>query len=123
MTKELLEPFWDRQNVHFFAYGQTGAGKTHSMFGGIDAKKEWGVMPTVIDATLRKIQERCDEERGILMASAVEFIGFTHICTIAQNCLCINKLITYIRHTYTAGSRSISTLKQGSCAWWIPRAR
>jgi hypothetical protein len=29
MVQNLLPAFWNSQNVHFFAYGQTGAGKTH----------------------------------------------------------------------------------------------
>ena len=29
----LLEDFWDERNVMIFAYGQTGTGKTTTMFG------------------------------------------------------------------------------------------
>jgi hypothetical protein len=46
------------------------------MFGpDLDAPETWGVMPRVIDATLRMMRKRRAEASSSLLVSAVEFIG------------------------------------------------
>lgn len=76
----LLDDFWSDGNVMIFAYGQTGTGKTHTMFGVQDSltattdNPGWGLLPRVVHATLNKIQERAGHGiHTILLLSAVEF--------------------------------------------------
>ena len=76
----LLNDFWTDRNAMIFAYGQTGTGKTHTMFGvedSLTATSEnigWGLLPRAVHETLRQIKER--EAQGIhsvLLLSAIEF--------------------------------------------------
>jgi hypothetical protein len=76
-------------DVMFLAYGQTGTGKTHTMFGppeSLDpetcpasgAHPEWGIFPRVFEYTLSTIVNCTDTEMGStmnykLVLSAVEF--------------------------------------------------
>jgi len=79
----LLQDFWTERNVLIFAYGQTGTGKTHTMFGtpeSLSATSEdagWGLLPRAVHATLRLIDERAAQGvRSVLLLSAVEFYVF-----------------------------------------------
>jgi len=63
-----------------FAYGQTGTGKTHTMFGvhdSLTAQTEnpgWGLLPRAVHATLRKMEESAAQGvHCVLLLSAVEF--------------------------------------------------
>lgn len=57
------------------AYGQTGTGKTHTIFGAKEAaldpaeEKEWGIFPKVVSNTLRA----CEGRKFKLYISALEF--------------------------------------------------
>jgi hypothetical protein len=52
------------RNVFMMAYGQTGTGKTHTIFGPRDAalsestSDEWGIFPKVTDAVFKTMTER-----------------------------------------------------------------
>eukprot|EP00929_Paragymnodinium_shiwhaense_P030203 TRINITY_DN17154_c0_g1_i1.p1 TRINITY_DN17154_c0_g1~~TRINITY_DN17154_c0_g1_i1.p1 ORF type:complete len:503 (-),score=91.83 TRINITY_DN17154_c0_g1_i1:161-1669(-) len=77
---DLLEDFWSDKNAMIFAYGQTGTGKTHTMFGMADSltKTEenpgWGLLPRAVHATLKKIEERrASGINSVLLLSAMEF--------------------------------------------------
>ena len=77
---DLLEDFWTDRNAMIFAYGQTGTGKTHTMFGVADSLSStsedpgWGLLPRAVHATLRRIEERAAQgTRSLLLLSAVEF--------------------------------------------------
>lgn len=77
---DLLNDFWSNKNAMIFAYGQTGTGKTHTMFGVADSLKEtsdnpgWGLLPRAVHATLRHIEERAASGiQSVLLLSAVEF--------------------------------------------------
>eukprot|EP00971_Amphidinium_carterae_P081512 1612540-Amphidinium_carterae.1 len=68
-------------NVLFFAYGQTGTGKTHTMFGPEESLKHaalhrsWGVFPRAVDNILSIMDSRAasGELEYMLLGSAVEF--------------------------------------------------
>ena len=82
---ELVEKFTAQpgNNVMLLAYGQTGTGKTHTMFGpdsSLASKTphpDWGLFPRVVDATLTRMQQESGggggRRRWMLNASAVEF--------------------------------------------------
>jgi hypothetical protein len=83
MLPDCLEDFWNDRNVMIFAYGQTGTGKTHTMFGVQDSLTEttensgWGLLPRAVHATLRKMEERVAHGvHSLLLLSAVEFYCF-----------------------------------------------
>ncbi|KAK3234069.1 hypothetical protein CYMTET_55672 [Cymbomonas tetramitiformis] len=70
------------QNVMFFAYGQTGTGKTHTMFGTSESlqsssqHEDWGLFPRVVDQCLKRLEavkEGWKEVKYVLTASALEF--------------------------------------------------
>ena len=73
------------RNSMVFAYGQTGTGKTHTMFGppetlkqGCEDSEEWGIFPKVVANTLKKVGENSNI-KAQLQISAVEFylcVGF-----------------------------------------------
>jgi len=66
-------------NVHFLAYGQTGTGKTHTMFGTDDSLQSavphegWGIFPRTAAAVFGRIQEQSSQSHFVLQGSAVEF--------------------------------------------------
>jgi len=76
-------------NVLFFAYGQTGTGKTHTILGPNSSfqqqtesitsenNKEWGVFPRVVQDVFRRMNAKCfsstNTSKYILCASALEF--------------------------------------------------
>lgn len=76
----LLAAFHGDENVLFFAYGQTGTGKTHTMLGpsesiGVKAPVDgWGVFPRLVHTTLQFVEScRKSGNAACLTASAVEF--------------------------------------------------
>jgi hypothetical protein len=81
MLPDLVEAFTkhEGQNVLFFAYGQTGTGKTHTMFGPDNCLKDgqlnedWGVFPRVVHHVFEKMEARKQHTRFVLTASAIEF--------------------------------------------------
>lgn len=68
-----------RNNVMVLAYGQTGTGKTHTMFGpreSLMAREEhpdWGVFPRVFSQCLQAIEASRGRASFLLTGSAVEF--------------------------------------------------
>eukprot|EP00927_Polykrikos_kofoidii_P065005 TRINITY_DN60804_c0_g1_i1.p1 TRINITY_DN60804_c0_g1~~TRINITY_DN60804_c0_g1_i1.p1 ORF type:complete len:1135 (-),score=168.16 TRINITY_DN60804_c0_g1_i1:320-3724(-) len=70
------------RNVLFLAYGQTGTGKTHTMFGAESSLTStsldpgWGIFPRVADAVFRNLGARAARTSFVLSASAVEFYMF-----------------------------------------------
>lgn len=90
MMPDLVNSCLMRQlDVMFLAYGQTGTGKTHTMFGPPDSldpetcpdkapHPEWGIFPRVFEYTLSTIESAVETEMGStmnykLMLSAMEF--------------------------------------------------
>lgn len=79
----LLDDFWNDRNGMIFAYGQTGTGKTTTMFGFPESLASesthpgWGLLPRAVHATLDKIAERSKEGVcSLLLLSAVEYYCF-----------------------------------------------
>mmetsp|Transcript_12820 Transcript_12820/g.20344 ORF Transcript_12820/g.20344 Transcript_12820/m.20344 type:complete len:438 (-) Transcript_12820:301-1614(-) len=76
---ELVEDFTQPggTNVMFFAYGQTGTGKTHTIFGesaSLLSKTPtpgWGLFPRVCEATINKMKS--SGNKFVLSVSAIEF--------------------------------------------------
>mmetsp|Transcript_37507 Transcript_37507/g.68552 ORF Transcript_37507/g.68552 Transcript_37507/m.68552 type:complete len:435 (-) Transcript_37507:135-1439(-) len=83
MLPEFVEAFtaMGGHNVLFFAYGQTGTGKTHTMFGpeaslkDVAFRSNWGVFPRAVDSVLSIMNSRAasGEIEYMLLGSAVEF--------------------------------------------------
>ena len=80
MLPPLLEAFTTDSNVLFFAYGQTGTGKTHTILGTDESLKMtemndgWGIFPRVCHWVFEKMEsKRADGSQCILSAAAVEF--------------------------------------------------
>ena len=81
MVPDLVESFTsDAMSVLFFAYGQTGTGKTRTMLGtepslqSAEPHEDWGVFPRVCAATMEKLaQKRSSGLRCRLTGSAIEF--------------------------------------------------
>ena len=76
----LLSDFWGGTSGMIFAYGQTGTGKTHTMFGvaeSLASESEdpgWGLLPRAVHATLEHIGEvQAQGVRSVLLLSAIEF--------------------------------------------------
>jgi hypothetical protein len=77
----MVEAFTQRKghNVLFLAYGQTGTGKTHTMFGpdvGMDAgdfHHDWGLFPRIVHNVLQVMRGRTGDTCFILSACAIEF--------------------------------------------------
>eukprot|EP00927_Polykrikos_kofoidii_P081232 TRINITY_DN7844_c0_g1_i4.p1 TRINITY_DN7844_c0_g1~~TRINITY_DN7844_c0_g1_i4.p1 ORF type:complete len:1190 (+),score=219.62 TRINITY_DN7844_c0_g1_i4:74-3643(+) len=86
IAPELLEAFTSDVNVLFFAYGQTGTGKTHTMLGEVESLASpvptagWGIFPRVVHSSLETMKRwRAEGIYSVLLASAVEFycgVGF-----------------------------------------------
>ena len=79
----MLADFWGERSGMIFAYGQTGTGKTTTMFGfpeSLTSESEdpgWGLLQRAVHATLERIAERAKEGvRSLLLLSAVEFYCF-----------------------------------------------
>mmetsp|Transcript_11808 Transcript_11808/g.17548 ORF Transcript_11808/g.17548 Transcript_11808/m.17548 type:complete len:446 (-) Transcript_11808:65-1402(-) len=65
-------------DVIFFAYGQTGTGKTHSIFGpensfSEDGSSSWGIYPRLIYHTLSRMHDESSSIQSSLFVSATEF--------------------------------------------------
>lgn len=81
MVPDLVNSFTtDRTSVLFFAYGQTGTGKTRTMLGtepsllSAEPHDDWGVFPRVCAATFEKVAAlRQQGLRCVLSGSAIEF--------------------------------------------------
>ena len=81
MVPDLVASFADEgQSVLFFAYGQTGTGKTRTMLGtepslaSATPHEDWGVFPRVWAATFEKMAAlRQAGTKCVLTASALEF--------------------------------------------------
>ena len=66
--QDLIDQFISGYNVTFLAYGQTGTGKTHTMFGsrldkvaehqGVDFPKDWGIFPRAVITAMDKMREK-----------------------------------------------------------------
>ena len=77
----LVESFTsDRTSVLFFAYGQTGTGKTRTMFGtepslaSSEPHDDWGIFPRVCAQTFERMAAMQEAGvRCVLTASAIEF--------------------------------------------------
>ena len=68
-------------NVLFFAYGQTGTGKTHTMFGPDPSLREqfhpdWGIFPRVCADVFETMSRRPSTSRFLVTASSCEFYNF-----------------------------------------------
>ena len=81
MVPDLVESFTiERTSVLFFAYGQTGTGKTRTMLGtepsllSAEPHDDWGVFPRVCAAALDKVAAfRQQGLKCVLSGSAIEF--------------------------------------------------
>jgi len=80
---DILNDFWADKNALIFAYGQTGTGKTHTMFGVQESLSQtadnpgWGLLPRAVHATLQHIEAQAAlGVRCMLLLSAVEFYVF-----------------------------------------------
>ena len=77
-------------NVLFFAYGQTGTGKTHTIFGPEGSlkyaclQKDWGIFPRVVHNVLEIMAAR-PSTRFQLLGSAIEFYLGTCRDLLAEN--------------------------------------
>lgn len=71
--------FNEYNNLMVLAYGQTGTGKTHTMFGPKESlasesvHPDWGVLPRVVHACFQHMEENHGRLNYILTASALEF--------------------------------------------------
>eukprot|EP00928_Gymnodinium_smaydae_P043676 TRINITY_DN29219_c0_g2_i1.p1 TRINITY_DN29219_c0_g2~~TRINITY_DN29219_c0_g2_i1.p1 ORF type:complete len:944 (-),score=200.85 TRINITY_DN29219_c0_g2_i1:184-2610(-) len=80
IAPELVEAFTQRNgyNILFFAYGQTGTGKTHTMFGSPESLNSaafhegWGIFPRVCSLAFEMLNARTGMQ-FVLTASAIEF--------------------------------------------------
>ena len=67
----LLDDFWNDRSGVIFAYGQTGTGKTTTMFGfpeSLTSESEhpgWGLLPRAVHATLERMAVRAARSAGV----------------------------------------------------------
>mmetsp|Transcript_118928 Transcript_118928/g.296757 ORF Transcript_118928/g.296757 Transcript_118928/m.296757 type:complete len:435 (-) Transcript_118928:274-1578(-) len=80
---DLLEDFWNERSVMIFAYGQTGTGKTTTMFGFPESLTSesvdpgWGLLPRAVHATLEHNAAQAKAGvQSVLLLSAIEFYAF-----------------------------------------------
>ena len=106
----LLDDFFSERNTMIFAYGQTGTGKTTTMFGfpeSLTSESEdpgWGLLPRAVHATLAHIAALA--QRGvhsILLLSAVEFYAFMafDLADVAGKQMCTMKGHQVLGNSYT----------------------
>lgn len=83
VTADLLEDWLSgKNNALLFAYGQTGTGKTHTMFGTGDSLKseaphdDWGLMPRIVHACLERNKAQAATHAAALYVSAIDFYSF-----------------------------------------------
>ena len=107
---ELLNDFWNKCNCMIFAYGQTGTGKTTTMFGfpeSLTSESEdpgWGLLPRAVHATLAHNAARAQEGvQSVLLLSAVEFYAFMafDLADVAGKQMCSMKGHQVMGNTYT----------------------
>ena len=106
----LLQDFWGDRNTMIFAYGQTGTGKTTTMFGFPESLTSevdnpgWGLLPRAVHATLaRNAEEATKGVHSVLLLSAVEFYAFMafDLADVAGKQMCTMKGHTVLGNTYT----------------------
>ena len=106
----LLEDFFNDRNTMIFAYGQTGTGKTTTMFGFPDSLTSesedpgWGLLPRAVHATLAHVATRAAQGvHSVLLLSAVEFYGFMafDLADVAGKQMCTMKGHQVLGNTYT----------------------
>ena len=106
----LLDDFWNDRSGVIFAYGQTGTGKTTTMFGfpeSLTSESEhpgWGLLPRAVHATLERMAERAKEGVcSVLLLSAVEFYCFVayDLANEAGKQMCTMKGHQVLGNTYT----------------------
>jgi len=81
---DLLEQFLAGYNVTFIAYGQTGTGKTHTMFGsrldkvakhqGETFPDDWGIFPRAVITAMDKMKEKGG--KFVFSANVIEIYFF-----------------------------------------------
>ena len=110
IAPELLEGFLvGENNALLFAYGQTGTGKTHTMFGPGESHKsatpheDWGLLPRVVHATLESMQASTGSKSAILALSAIEFYCFAawDLNADVRNLVTMTSTGDVYGHTYT----------------------
>ena len=106
----LLEDFWNERSVMIFAYGQTGTGKTTTMFGFPESLASevpdpgWGLLPRAVHATLEHNAQLAKQGvHTVLLLSAVEFYAFMayDLADKAGKQMCTMKGHQVIGNTYT----------------------
>lgn len=106
----LLSDFWEDKSSMIFAYGQTGTGKTTTMFGfpeSLTSESEdpgWGLLPRAVHATLAHIAEQAKQGvQSVLLLSAVEFYAFMafDLADVAGKQMCTMKGHQVLGNTYT----------------------
>jgi hypothetical protein len=106
----LLDDFWNEKSVMLFAYGQTGTGKTTTMFGfpeSLTSESEdpgWGLLPRAVHATLARNAEQAQKGvHSVLLLSAVEFYAFMafDLADVAGKQMCTMKGHHVLGNTYT----------------------
>jgi len=70
-TKDLVQSGVDGYNVTIFAYGQTGAGKTYTMYGG-NSPETQGLCPRTSEELFNIIAKRADRFEFSVTLSMVE---------------------------------------------------
>ena len=106
----LLDDFWTERSVMIFAYGQTGTGKTTTMFGfpeSLTSESEdpgWGLLPRAVHATLARNAAQAQQGvQSVLLLSAVEFYAFMafDLADSAGKQMCTMKGHQVLGNTYT----------------------
>jgi kinesin family protein 18/19 len=69
MCRQVLSSVLDGINASVFAYGATGAGKTHTMLGALGTP---GVMVQTVEELYRRIKERESEQVCEIAVSYIE---------------------------------------------------
>jgi len=59
-------------NGTLFAYGQTGAGKTHTMEGNIDDPQLRGIIPRMVDTVFQEVEEAPEDVEFTVKVGMVE---------------------------------------------------
>ena len=106
----LLEDFWSERSCMIFAYGQTGTGKTTTMFGfpeSLTSESEdpgWGLLPRAVHATLtHNVEQAKKGVHSVLLLSAVEFYAFMafDLADVAGKQMCTMNKHQVVGCTYT----------------------
>ena len=119
----------DGCNVVMFAYGQTGTGKTHTMFGpdgslasGAAFDEKWGLFPRLVHAVFKTLGERSVANGGntkfVLTASGIEFY-----LTLATDLLNGNKPILIDRNHKPTGQTEVRFSEVGDLMPFLAKIR